>query len=188
MDTSTSIVRGVSHPFVSQMILNQYLQHWHGLFQKGSSWADGPVGVTQCPILPGNSFLYAFDVPDQAGTFWYHSHLCMTPSSPMTEHPTLMQPFWKATQYCDGLRGPLVVYDPEDPYQDMWVCRSKETSTLLMAVFLCVGMILTMVWYSAHSSIKFCLIRTVIHRVDCHYSCRLVGIYSLFISVIAPYW
>ena len=29
------------------------------------------------------------------GTFWYHSHL--------------------STQYCDGLRGPMVVYDPEDP-------------------------------------------------------------------------
>lgn len=29
------------------------------------------------------------------GTFWYHSHL--------------------STQYCDGLRGPLVVYDPFDP-------------------------------------------------------------------------
>lgn len=35
-------------------------------------------------------------IDDYEGTFWYHSHL--------------------ATQYCDGLRGPLVVYDPEDPY------------------------------------------------------------------------
>ncbi|KAF8959650.1 yellow laccase [Flammula alnicola] len=70
--------------------------HWHGLFQEGSSWADGPVGVTQCPIAPGHSFLYQFSVPDQAGTFWYHSH--------------------HSTQYCDGLRGPLVVYDPQDPH------------------------------------------------------------------------
>lgn len=46
------------------------------MFQHGSSWADGPVGVTQCPIAPGNSFLYQFSVPDQAGTFWYHSHHC----------------------------------------------------------------------------------------------------------------
>ena len=29
------------------------------------------------------------------GTFWYHSHL--------------------STQYCDGLRGAFVVYDPNDP-------------------------------------------------------------------------
>jgi iron transport multicopper oxidase len=69
--------------------------HWHGLFQHGTSWADGPVGVNQCPIAPGDSFLYDFRVPDQAGTFWYHSHY--------------------STQYCDGLRGALVVYDPQDP-------------------------------------------------------------------------
>ncbi|RDB27756.1 Laccase-1 [Hypsizygus marmoreus] len=71
--------------------------HWHGLFQAGSSWADGPVGVTQCPIAPGHSFLYTFNVPDQAGTFWYHSHL--------------------STQYCDGLRGALVIYDSLDPHR-----------------------------------------------------------------------
>lgn len=35
-----------------------------------------------------------------AGTFWYHSHL--------------------ATQYCDGLRGALVIYDPDDPHKDLY--------------------------------------------------------------------
>ncbi|KAF8962469.1 laccase [Flammula alnicola] len=70
--------------------------HWHGLFQEGSAWADGVVGVAQCPIISGDSFQYQFSVPDQAGTFWYHSH--------------------HSTQYCDGLRGALVVYDPADPY------------------------------------------------------------------------
>ncbi|KAF8957176.1 yellow laccase [Flammula alnicola] len=74
--------------------------HWHGIFQEGSNWADGPVGVTQCPIAPGHSFLYQFTVPDQAGTFWYHSHY--------------------GTQYCDGLRGVLVVYDPNDPYRSQY--------------------------------------------------------------------
>ena len=24
------------------------------------------------------------------------------------------------TQYCDGLRGPFVIYDPEDPYLGMY--------------------------------------------------------------------
>ncbi|EIN14729.1 laccase [Punctularia strigosozonata HHB-11173 SS5] len=59
--------------------------HWHGFFQKHTNWADGPAFVNQCPIATGHSFLYDFKVPDQAGTFWYHSHL--------------------STQYCDGLRG-----------------------------------------------------------------------------------
>ncbi|KAF9477937.1 laccase [Pholiota conissans] len=71
--------------------------HWHGMFQEGTNWADGPVGVNQCPIASGHSFLYQFSVPDQAGTFWYHSH--------------------HSTQYCDGLRGALVVYDNDDPYR-----------------------------------------------------------------------
>ncbi|KAF8969186.1 laccase [Flammula alnicola] len=74
--------------------------HWHGFFQKGTAWADGPAFVTQCPIASGNSFLYNFDVQDQAGTFWYHSHL--------------------ATQYCDGLRGVFVVYDPDDPHKALY--------------------------------------------------------------------
>ncbi|KAF9444257.1 multicopper oxidase [Macrolepiota fuliginosa MF-IS2] len=81
--------------------------HWHGIFQEGSSWADGPVGVTQCPISPGHSFLYEFKVPDQAGTFWYHSH--------------------HSTQYCDGLRGALVVYDLLDPHRLRYLIDDEST-------------------------------------------------------------
>ncbi|RDB27655.1 Laccase-1 [Hypsizygus marmoreus] len=81
--------------------------HWHGFFQAGSSWADGPVGITQCPIAPGRSFLYDFSVPDQAGTFWYHSHL--------------------STQYCDGLRGAFVVYDPADPNLSLYDIDDEST-------------------------------------------------------------
>ncbi|KAF7319806.1 Laccase G [Mycena kentingensis (nom. inval.)] len=74
--------------------------HWHGFFQTNNSWADGVAFVNQCPIATGDSFLYTFPTGDQAGTFWYHSHL--------------------STQYCDGLRGPLVVYDPNDPHADLY--------------------------------------------------------------------
>lgn len=45
--------------------------HWHGLDIPNAM--DGPGGVTQDPIEPGDSFTYAFAV-DQAGTFFYHSH------------------------------------------------------------------------------------------------------------------
>ena len=67
---------------------------------KHSNWADGPAFVNQCPIAANHSFLYDFTVPEQAGTFWYHSHL--------------------ETQYCDGLRGPFVVYDPQDPLRGLY--------------------------------------------------------------------
>lgn len=36
--------------------------HFHGLFQNGTSHMDGPVRVTQCPIPPGGSFTYDFEV------------------------------------------------------------------------------------------------------------------------------
>ncbi|KAF8182147.1 Cupredoxin [Mycena galopus ATCC 62051] len=62
--------------------------HWHGVFQDHSSWADG------------YDFLYDFT---PSGTFWYHSHLCTYPLD--------------ATQYLDGLRGPLVIYDEADPHK-----------------------------------------------------------------------
>ncbi|KAJ7720366.1 laccase [Mycena maculata] len=87
--------------------------HWHGFFETNNSWADGvafihfPRLVTQCPIAVNNSFLYTIPTNDQAGTFWYHSHL--------------------ATQYCDGLRGPLVVYDPDDPHADLYDADNETT-------------------------------------------------------------
>ena len=34
--------------------------HFHGLFQKGSNSMDGPAGVTQCPIGPGETFTQIF--------------------------------------------------------------------------------------------------------------------------------
>lgn len=36
--------------------------HFHGLFQNGTNNMDGPSGVTQCSIPPGNSFTYNFTV------------------------------------------------------------------------------------------------------------------------------
>ncbi|KAI6111945.1 laccase [Pisolithus croceorrhizus] len=85
--------------------------HWHGIFQHRSNWADGVAFVTQCPIPPNGSFLHRFTVPDQAGTFWYHSHL--------------------SAQYCDGLRGPLVIYDPEDPLAHMYDVDDESTVIML---------------------------------------------------------
>ncbi|KAK6969220.1 multicopper oxidase/laccase [Favolaschia claudopus] len=41
-----------------------------------------------------------YQLGGRAGTFWYHSHL--------------------STQYCDGLRGVMVVYDPEDPHLSLY--------------------------------------------------------------------
>ncbi|KAF4440376.1 hypothetical protein F53441_12324 [Fusarium austroafricanum] len=73
--------------------------HFHGLFMNGSNHMDGPSQVTQCPIQPGESFLYNFTIT-QPGTYWYHSH---------TE-----------SQYPDGLRGPLIIHDPASPFKSQY--------------------------------------------------------------------
>ncbi|KAG9186965.1 hypothetical protein G6011_10073 [Alternaria panax] len=64
--------------------------HWHGIYQNGTNWMDGTVGITQCPIAPGHSFTYRFNVSGQTGTYWYHSHVSM--------------------QASDGLVGPLIIH------------------------------------------------------------------------------
>lgn len=81
--------------------------HWHGLFQKHTNYADGAALVTQCPIVPGESFNYQFNSDDQAGTYWYHSHY--------------------RAQYCDGLRGALVIYDPDDPHRHLYDIDNEST-------------------------------------------------------------
>ncbi|KAJ8087783.1 laccase, multicopper oxidase, benzenediol:oxygen oxidorectuctase [Marasmius tenuissimus] len=82
--------------------------HWHGLLlNNGFAWADGPAFITQCPIVKGHNFLYELPTANQAGTFWYHSHL--------------------SVQYCDGIRGPLVVYDPKDPLADLYDVDNEGT-------------------------------------------------------------
>lgn len=73
--------------------------HFHGLYMNGTSHMDGVAQTTQCPIPAGSNFTYAFNV-SQPGTYWYHSHV--------------------DGQYPDGLRGALIVHDPENPYADQF--------------------------------------------------------------------
>lgn len=68
--------------------------HWHGIRLPNAM--DGVPHVTQAPVGPGETFDYAFDLPD-AGTYWYHSHLN------------------GSEQLGRGLAGALIVEEPE-PY------------------------------------------------------------------------
>ncbi|KAI0290163.1 laccase T2 copper depleted [Russula brevipes] len=81
--------------------------HWHGILQRTTNYADGPAFVTQCPIVPSESFLYRFNTFEQTGTYWYHSH-------------------FKA-QYCDGVRGAFVIYDLEDPHANLYDFDNEGT-------------------------------------------------------------
>ncbi|KAI9334406.1 multicopper oxidase-domain-containing protein [Obelidium mucronatum] len=69
--------------------------HWHGLDMRGTPWYDGAEMVSQCPIQPGSSFVYEFNVGNQTGTYWYHSHSHL--------------------QSATGLKGPFIIRDPNEP-------------------------------------------------------------------------
>lgn len=71
--------------------------HWHGI--RVPNAMDGVPGLTQKPILPGETFLYEFDCPD-AGTYWYHPHQR------------------SSEQVGRGLAGALIVEEPAPPDVD----------------------------------------------------------------------
>lgn len=67
--------------------------HWHGI--RLENQMDGVPGLTQSPVLPGESHQYEFTVPD-AGTYWYHAH------------------FNSLEQVARGLYGPLIIQGDAD--------------------------------------------------------------------------
>jgi Multicopper oxidase len=46
----------------------------HGIRQIRTAWADGPDYITQCPIVPGATYVYRFTIINQEGTLWWHAH------------------------------------------------------------------------------------------------------------------
>ncbi|WP_299078305.1 multicopper oxidase family protein [uncultured Ruegeria sp.] len=74
--------------------------HWHGI--RIANAMDGVSGLTQAPVVPGDTFDYDFEVPD-AGTYWYHAHNR------------------SMEQVARGLYGPLIVEEatPPDVDQDL---------------------------------------------------------------------
>ncbi|KAL4218091.1 hypothetical protein ACF0H5_022827 [Mactra antiquata] len=60
----------------NRMLSDGVAVHFHGIEMRGTPWMDGASYVTQCPIMPGQSFTYRF-IPNRIGTYFYHSHLGM---------------------------------------------------------------------------------------------------------------
>ncbi|XP_063437577.1 uncharacterized protein LOC134718785 [Mytilus trossulus] len=58
----------------NNMINEAVTIHWHGIDQLGHPAMDGVAFVSQCPILPGQTFDYTFQ-PTFGGSYWYHSHV-----------------------------------------------------------------------------------------------------------------
>ena len=80
--------------------------HWHGFEMKNKNIFDGVVGLTQCAIAPGESFLYEFNVHEIPGTYWWHTHSGIDPAAQ------------------DLVRGPLIVHPPGTLLQDLKIADS----------------------------------------------------------------
>ncbi|KAG6852441.1 hypothetical protein C0991_011930 [Blastosporella zonata] len=94
-------------------------------FSTPNAFNEGSSFVTTCPIGPGASYTYNVPLTDQAGTFWYHRYNVHS-----ILHHCLLNQFFNSqlsVQYVDGLRGPLIVYDPQDPLASMYDIDNENT-------------------------------------------------------------
>jgi len=101
------IIRAVQGERLQIAVTNELAEpttvHWHGL--RVPVGMDGVPYLSQPPIEPGETFAYAFELPD-AGTYWYHPHIN------------------SSEQVGRGLYGALIVDEPEPPEVDrelLWV-------------------------------------------------------------------
>ncbi|CAN0854710.1 IRX12 [Linum grandiflorum] len=68
-EDDTVLVKVVNHVQYNMSI------HWHGVRQLRTGWADGPAYITQCPLQPGQEYLYNFTLTGQRGTLLWHAHI-----------------------------------------------------------------------------------------------------------------
>jgi hypothetical protein len=94
---------------VDNQSINATSFHWHGIYQNGTNWMDGTVGVTQCPIAPGSKFTYEFTVRGQSGTYWLVGCMELLASANETRYHS-----HHGVQAADGLFGPLIIHSPKE--------------------------------------------------------------------------
>ncbi|KAJ3316799.1 hypothetical protein HDV06_002823, partial [Boothiomyces sp. JEL0866] len=68
--------------------------HFHGLFQNGTNYYDGALGINDCGIPFNGSYTYVVQLV-QSGSYWIHGH--------------------GFGDYPNGFRTPLVIKDSSDP-------------------------------------------------------------------------
>ncbi|CAD0098650.1 unnamed protein product [Aureobasidium mustum] len=72
--------------------------HFHGIRQNQTNPMDGVASITECPIAPGDSFVYKWRAT-QYGTSWYHSHYSL--------------------QQWDGVYGGIIIDGPSSMESDV---------------------------------------------------------------------
>ncbi|KAJ6530265.1 Cu-oxidase-domain-containing protein [Mycena capillaripes] len=105
----TLVVKVNNHLTNDTMRLSTSINFDGVIIDSDNIFNEGSPFVTTCPFGPGESYTYTLPLGNQTGSFWYHSQL--------------------SVQYADGLRGTLVIYDPEDPLRHLY--DVDDASTIL---------------------------------------------------------
>ncbi|KAG8371528.1 hypothetical protein BUALT_Bualt13G0097300 [Buddleja alternifolia] len=127
----------------------------HGVRQMRTPWADGPEYVTQCPIQPGASYTYKFNIENQDGTLWWHAHskwlratvygaLIIYPKFgvpypfpvPKQEFPILLGEWWdrdiisvlRQAQFTGAAPNVSNAYTINGQPGDLYKCSSRDTT------------------------------------------------------------
>jgi FtsP/CotA-like multicopper oxidase with cupredoxin domain len=100
----TVVVKLVNH-----LVAETTSVHWHGILQRGTPQHDGVPMLTQWPVLPGLEYTYVFNVGEQAGTYFYHSH--------------------SGAQQADGLYGSLIIEKEANVKRKLATGSSVHSST-----------------------------------------------------------
>ncbi|XP_060580427.1 uncharacterized protein LOC132737186 isoform X1 [Ruditapes philippinarum] len=107
--------------FINALHTDSVTMHFHGLHQRESPWMDGVAFVTQCPILPGQSFVHRFKAYPP-GTAMYHAHIgdqrSMGLYGPVIVRPT-KNPVIEDNEIIISLQDWNHLMDPEVAYQRM---------------------------------------------------------------------
>ena len=88
------------------------IMHFHGLTVPNDM--DGVPFITQDPIMPGDFFIYEFDVVDRPGMYVYHSH------------------FNSTEQVGKGLYGAFYVQPPNDDWGELYGGKVDVEHTLFL--------------------------------------------------------
>jgi len=113
--------------------------HWHGLIVPFSM--DGVGGLTQPPIMPGETMVYEFEIPNTPGTFMYHAHMNdMEQVSMGLSGAFVVEPRDQQSGDYDqdrlvvlnNIKGHYLVNGKEFPNVDPWIVRKGDVLRVRM--------------------------------------------------------
>ncbi len=97
---------------VENQMSQPFVLHFHGLTVPNDM--DGVPYVTQPPIMPGESWIYEFEIVDPPGFYVYHSH------------------FNAAEQVDRGLYGAIIVEPPKGGWQSVYGVEPDVETTMFI--------------------------------------------------------